>query len=143
MSALPLALTRAHATERWRDLGILLPLVVWLVYTRVYWILQASHVSAPLCPFYYFTGHPCPFCGGTRAFAYMWEGDISDAVRLYPLGPAFFVGALVGAAGLASGIVSGRTWSVRLSGAQWRVLAVGVVSAIAISWALKLFVLGN
>jgi hypothetical protein len=32
---------------------------------------------------------------------------------------------------------------VQLSGAQWRVLAVGAVSAIAISWALKLFVLGN
>ena len=97
----------------------------------------------PPCPFFYLTGHPCPFCGGTRSFAYMWEGDISDAVRLFPLGPAFFVGALVGAGGLASGIVTGRTWSVRLSGAQWRVLAVGAVSAIAISWVLKLFVLGN
>jgi len=73
----------------------------------------------------------------------MWEGDIADSVRLFPLGPAFFVGALLGVGGLASGIVSGRTWSVRLSGAQWRVLTVGVVSAIAMSWALKLFVLGN
>jgi hypothetical protein len=73
----------------------------------------------------------------------MWEGDIADSVRLFPLGPAFFVGALVGVGGLASGLLSGRTWSVQLSGAQWRVLAVGAVSAIAISWALKLFVLGN
>src|SRR3989454_5451902 len=134
MSPLPMALTRAHATERWRDLGILLPLVVWLVYTRVYWILQASHISAPLCPFYYLTGHPCPFCGGTRSFAYMWEGDISDAVRLFPLGPAFFVGALVGAGGLASGIVSGRTWSVRLSGAQWRGVGGAGGGGVAISW---------
>src|SRR2546422_11754396 len=143
MSALPLALTRAHATERWRDLGILLPLVVWLVYTRVYWILQASHISAPLCPFYYFTGHPCPFCGGTRAFAYMWEGDISDAVRLYPLGPALFAGALLGAGGLAAGLVTGRTWSPRLTSREWTLLTIGGGSALVISWALKGFVLGN
>jgi hypothetical protein len=53
------------------------------------------------------------------------------------------VGTLMAIGGLASGIVSGRTWSVRLTGAQWRVLAVGAASAIAISWMLKLFVLGN
>src|SRR3989454_11657316 len=143
MSALPLALTRAHATERWRDLGILLPLVVWLVYTRVYWILQASHISAPLCPFYYFTGHPCPFCGGTRSFAYMWSGDLADAVRLYPLGPAFFAGTLVGVGGLIAGAATGRTWTSRLSMMQWRAVAAGVGAAILFSWALKVFVLGN
>src|SRR3989442_1169519 len=143
MSALPLALTRAHATERWRDLGILLPLVVWLVYTRVYWILQASHISAPLCPFYYFTGHPCPFCGGTRSFAYMWEGDISNAVRLYPLGPALFMGTILGTGGLAVGLVTGRTWSQRLTSRHWQLLITFGVSALLISWALKVFVLGN
>ncbi len=142
-SVIPVALNRAVRTDRLRDVAIAGALVLWLAYTRLYFILQAAHLGAPTCPFYYFTGHPCPFCGGTRSFAYMWEGDIADSVRLFPLGPAFFVGALVGAGGLASGIVSGRTWSVRLSGPQWRVLAVGAVSAIAISWALKLFVLGN
>ena len=126
-----------------RDLGLLAGLVAWLVYTRVYWALHVSHIALPPCPFYYLTGHPCPFCGGTRSFAYMWQGDLANAVRLYPLGPVFFVGSLVGTAGLASGVITGRTWTFNLSSLQWRLLAVGAVSAIAMSWALKVFVLGN
>src|SRR5260370_42247267 len=65
-------------------------------------------------------GHPCPFCGGTRSFAYMWEGDIADAVRLYPLGPALFAGTVLGIGGLAGGLVTRRTWSPRLTSRQWR-----------------------
>ena len=106
---MPIAITRAVPADRTRDIGLLFGLLAWLVYTRFFFTLRAGHLVLPPCPFYYLTGHPCPFCGGTRSFAYMWEGDISDAVRLFPLGPAFFVGALLGAGGLASGIVSGRT----------------------------------
>jgi uncharacterized protein DUF2752 len=141
--ALPISITRAVPTDRWRDLAVLGGLVLWLAYTRIYWTLQATHLTFPPCPFYYLTGHPCPFCGGTRSFAYMWRGDLSDAVRLYPLGPALFAGTLAGVAALAVGIVSGRTWEPRLTSSQWRVLGVGVVSAVLMSWALKFFVLGN
>jgi Protein of unknown function (DUF2752) len=143
MMALPISLTRAAAADRLRDLALLGGLLLWLVYTRMFFLLQAAHLSAPPCPFYYLTGHPCPFCGGTRSFAYMWQGDLSNAVRLFPLGPLFFTGTIVGAAGLAAGAVSGRTWTPRLTGMQWRLLAIGVTSAVAISWALKVFILGN
>jgi len=143
MTALPISLTRAVAADRIRDLALLAALLVWLVYTRMFFVLQAAHLSAPPCPFYYLTGHPCPFCGGTRSFAYMWQGDMTNAVRLFPLGPLFFIGTFVGVAGLAAGAVSGRTWTPRLTGMQWRLMAIGVTSAIAISWALKVFVLGN
>ncbi|HUZ85921.1 MAG TPA: DUF2752 domain-containing protein [Candidatus Baltobacterales bacterium] len=143
MSAIPIALSRAAPGDRLRDLGLFSILVLWLAYTRIFWALQAAHVAMPPCPFYYLTGHPCPFCGGTRSFAYMWRGDVVDAVRLYPLGPALFAGTFVGAAGLAAGAVTGRTWTPRFSTAQWRVLGVGVLSAVLMSWALKVFVLGN
>ena len=102
----PIALYRAVPGDRLRDLGMLAGLTAWLVYTRFYWTLHATHVALPPCPFYYLTGHPCPFCGGTRSFAYMWQGDLTDAVRLYPLGPLFFVGSLIGAGGLASGVIT-------------------------------------
>jgi hypothetical protein len=143
MTALPLALTRAVRADRMRDIALLAGLVLWLAYTRVFFGLQAAHLTAPPCPFFYLTGHPCPFCGGTRSFAYMWQGDLADSVRLFPLGPAFFAGTFVGVAGLAAGAVSGRTWTPRLTRMQWRVLAISVGSAVVMSWALKVFVLGN
>jgi hypothetical protein len=143
MSVVPISLTKAVTSERWRDLGIFAALVGWLAYTRVFWVLQAAHLSAPPCPFYYLTGHPCPFCGGTRSFAYMWRADLADAVRLYPLGPLLFVGTLLSAGGLAGGVITGRTWTPRLSRRQWRLLTVFAVSLLLLSWALKVFVLGN
>ena len=143
MTALPISLNRAVPADRLRDLGLLAGLLLWLVYTRMYFLLQAAHLSAPPCPFFYLTGHPCPFCGGTRSFAYMWQGDFSNAVRLFPLGPLFFTGTFAGAIALALGAVTGRTWTPRLTGTQWRLLAIGAASAIGISWALKVFVLGN
>lgn len=143
MTALPISLNRAVPADRVRDIGLLAGLLLWLVYTRMYFLLQAAHLSAPPCPFFYLTGHPCPFCGGTRSFAYMWQGDFSNAVRLFPLGPLFFAGTFAGAAALAAGAVTGRTWAPRLSRTQWRLLAIGAGSAIALSWALKVFILGN
>jgi hypothetical protein len=73
----------------------------------------------------------------------MWQGDIADAVRLYPLGPALFAGTLFGVGGLAAGLVTGRTWTPQLTSLQWRLLTFGGVSLLLMSWALKVFVLGN
>ena len=139
----PMALSKAVPAQRLRDLGLFAALGLWLVYTRLYWAMHAAHLSMPPCPFYYLTGHPCPFCGGTRSFAYMWEGDIADAVRLYPLGPALFAGTVLGMGGLGAGLVTGRTWSPRLTSRQWRLLTIFATSSVLISWALKVFVLGN
>lgn len=140
MSALPI---RLLATDRMRELGIAALLVLWLVYTRVYWVLHAAHLGAPTCPFYFLTGHPCPFCGGTRSFAYMWDGDIANSVRLYPLGPALFAGTFVAIGGLVTGAISGRTIRPRLTRDQWGGVMVGTVVTVLISWSLKVFVLGN
>jgi hypothetical protein len=55
----------------------------------------------------------------------------------------FFAGSLAAVAALATGIVSGRTWSPNLTRLQWRLLIIGAVSSVTLSWALKVFVLGN
>lgn len=143
MRAVPLTLVRAVPEDRMRELAVLAGLAGWLVYTRVYFVLQAAHLAMPPCPFYYVTGHPCPFCGGTRSFAYMWRGDLADAVRLYPLGPAMFAGTLVGVLGLAGSVSTGRRWLPRLSRLQWQLLGVFLISLLLLNWALKVFVLGN
>jgi len=141
--AIPLTLERAVPQQRMRDVAIMGGLLLWLAYTRVYWVLQSMHLGAPTCLFYYLTGHPCPFCGGTRSFAYMWEGDLTDSVRLYPLGPALFLGTILGVGGLGAGAITGHTWMPRLSTYQWKLLGVGAASAVLLSWILKVFVLGN
>lgn len=137
------AVVRAGAEARLRNALLLGGLVLWLLYTRVFWPLKAMHTTLPACPFLTITGHPCPFCGGTRSFAYMWQGDLSDSVRLFPLGPLFFAGTVAGATGLAVASISGRTWTPRLTSRQWTLLGIFIGSAIAISWALKVFILGN
>src|SRR4030081_2122798 len=108
MMASPLSFSRAAGAERMRDLALIGGLLVWLVYTRPYLLLEAAPLTAPPCPFFYVTGHPCPFCGGTRSFAYMWQGDLANSVRLYPLGPALFAGSSVGAPRRAAAARSGR-----------------------------------
>ncbi|GAC1504414.1 MAG: hypothetical protein NVS1B3_01140 [Candidatus Dormibacteraceae bacterium] len=143
MIAAPFSFTKGVPADRLRYFSLFAGLMLWLAYTRIYFLLQAAHLSAPPCPFYYLTGHPCPFCGGTRSFAYMWQGDLANSVRLYPLGPAFFAGTVVAVAGLAIGAVTGRTWTPRFTRTQWRALAIGAASAVLMSWALKVFILGN
>jgi hypothetical protein len=54
-----------------------------------------------------------------------------------------FAGTVLGIGGLIAGAATGRTWTPRLSRTQWRLLAFGAGSAILLSWALKVFVLGN
>src|ERR1700716_3726406 len=141
--AFPISIAKALPDQRLRDFGILGGLALWLVYPRVFWALNAAHVTIPPCPFYYLTGHPCPFCGGTRSFAFMWQGDIANSVRLYPLCSALFAGTVAGVGALAAGLATGRTWAPRLTRAQWILLGIAAASLVTVSWALKVFVLGN
>jgi len=99
------------------------------------------HLTLPACPFYTLTGHPCPFCGGTRSYAAMWRGDVVAAVRYYPLGPALFVLTFAAAGYLVWAGATGRR--LLISPALWRILVAGGLVALAASWSLKLFWLGN
>ena len=38
-----------------------------------------------MCPFKLLTGVPCPGCGMTRAYLYLFEGDIQGAFYFHPL----------------------------------------------------------
>jgi len=73
----------------------------------------------------------------------MWQGDLADSVRLYPLGPALFLGTVLGAGGLVGGAITGRTFAPRLTPLQWRLVWIGWISSVLLSCALKVFVLGN
>ena len=66
---------------------------------------------------------------------------VLDQIRA--AGPVLFAGTIVTVGGLVAGAVTGRTWTPRLSAAQWRGVGAGALVALLISWALKWFVLGN
>jgi len=137
----PISISRSLPDERLRDFGLFGGLVLWLVYTRVYWAMHAAHLALPPCPFYYLTGHPCPFCGGTRSFAYMWHGDVAHAVQLYPFGPLLFVATLAAVPVLVWSLFTRR--DLRIPSRLVKIGLVGAGIALAISWALKLTVLPN
>ena len=137
------AVVRAGAEARLRNALLLAGLVLWMLYTRVYWSLHAMHLGLPQCPFLAITGHPCPFCGGTRSFAYLWNGRVSNAVALYPLGPALFAGTVVAIPLLAAAVLADRDVTVRLPDRLRRALRGCAGGALVVSWALKLTLLPN
>jgi len=130
---------RAETRHRSEQAGLFALLSLWLVYTRFFQPLQAAHVTLPACPFYAITGHPCPFCGGTRSYAAMWRGDLGAAFRYHPLGPLFFAATFVVAGYAAWAVATGRRTSITVPAILWVVAA----AALAVSWSLKLFWLGN
>ena len=82
------------------------------------------------------------FIGGRFAEPAGYSNGVA-ALFIGGLWPALFLGSLFGTVGLASGALTGRTWSLSLSSLQWKLVTIGGVSAIAVSWLLKWFVLGN
>lgn len=130
---------QSQAGPRGEAAGLFGLLGLWLVYTRFFQVLQGAHLTLPPCPFYALTGHPCPFCGGSRSYAAMWRGDVVSAFRYHPLGPLLFVATFAALAVAGWAVVSGRRLHVHVPRAVWA--SVGL--ALAVSWALKLFWLGN
>lgn len=143
MVAARLAVVQAGPDARLRNLLLLAGLIVWMVYTRFFWPLYSVHATLPTCPFLLVTGHPCPFCGGTRSFAYLWNGDVRHAVALYPLGPLLFGATLAAIPTLALAVVAGRDLAVSVPRPWQRPLWVAGGGVLAASWALKLTILPN
>jgi len=140
---LSVAAARPDAESRTRDAFIGLGTTAWLGYTYIYPSLAIAHTTLPTCPFLLLTGHPCPFCGGTRSFSAMWRGDLVHAARLYPLGPLLFMLAFPVAAYGLWALFTGRSISVALKPTVQKVITIGGVLVLATSWSLKLLWLGN
>ena len=130
--------------ELWaRDSLLGLGTSAWLGYTYLYPKLAIAHTALPTCPFLLLTGHPCPFCGGTRSFSAMWRGDLLHAARLYPLGPLLFLLAFpLALYGLAA-MLSRRSIHLRVAPWMERAAFSAGLAALIASWTLKLVWLGN
>lgn len=138
-----IAVARPDPEARVRDAFLGLGSTAWLAYTFLYPSLRTFRTVLPTCPFLLVTGHPCPFCGGTRSFSAMWRGDLLHALRLYPLGPLLFVLTFPVAAYGLWALVTRRSLAVGIPHRVQKLFTVLGVAAIACSWSLKLFLLGN
>ena len=134
-------LVRSEPSERVIAGGLLVLAVSWLTYTRFYFFLQPRHLTFD-GPFMYLTGKPDPGCGLTRTFAWMWRGDLTHALLVYPLGPLIFVGTFAFVVYLLAVIVGGRSLRFRLSPAVQRGIIFGALIALGLNWASKWFWLG-
>ena len=141
--ALSVELRPADSWARRRSLALLAGLALWMAYTRFFWPLHSANATLPRCPFLLLTGHPCPLCGGTRSFAYVWNGDLGHAVALYPLGPLLFLLTVLGLAGVVVAQLMDR--DVRLGGDPRLLRALPLVALLplAANWVLKLTLLPN
>lgn len=138
MGAWNISLERADQGDRTRYAVVLVGLLGWLLYTRVFWTLHTVHATLPPCPFRLLTGQPCPFCGGTRSFAQMWEGDVGGAARYHPLGPAFFLLTLGGVVAIAALLLRGRAVRWRPArGIEQRVYLVAALVLLS-AWLFRL-----
>ena len=142
-AALRVRVDRPDPETRARDLFFASFGAIFLAYS--YWFPQLStlHATLPACPFYSLTGHPCPFCGGTRSFAAMWRGDIAAAAHYYPFGPALFLLTFPVVVYGVWAVVVRRTLRFALHPRLEMGLLVGAFALLALSWALKLLWLGN
>src|SRR5437879_1638766 len=129
-------------TARWTHLGLLGTGSAWLLYTRLYFFLHPRGLTIAPSLFMYLTGRPDPFCGLTRTFAWMWRGDLSAAVSVYPLGPLVFVAMCVAMGVLAYSAIAGRSLQVVMSPRRRRALLTAALAALAVNWMLKLVWLG-
>jgi hypothetical protein len=84
---------RAHPLSYWpklfRDIPVARYALVFIA-TAITWVgarRTNGFTSGPiLCPFRRITGHQCPFCGTTRSFGALVQGDIPGSIAYNPGG---------------------------------------------------------
>jgi len=82
-----------------------------------------------LCGFLWLTGRPCPFCGITRALAFLLKGDLALALNLHPLSPLALTALLI--------VFLGGPLRVVWEQAGWRTLPKG---SLRFFWAGSLLI---
>lgn len=90
--------------------------------------------AVPACPFLAITGCPCPTCGGTRALAGLYEGNVAAAIRANPL--LTILALAIAASGLLAIVlaVTGTRFPAWSTGRRGRRLAWLAILLILLNW---------
>jgi hypothetical protein len=94
----------------------------------LFWFPPESYSFYPHCPIFEYTGLLCPGCGGTRAFAALLHGHISEALHWNGLAVVtIMVAAVCGGLTLVEEIRIPDRWNRRLM-----IGAVGVTAGFTV-----------
>ena len=134
VAPLPLRVTAA--------VGILLS-GVWYAYTLAFFFLQPRGLTFSGSVLSFVLRIPSPSSGITRTFAWMWRGNLGQAIHVYPLGPPLFVLALLLSLYVVLIVLTGRALRVTLPPGWGRAILIVAAVLLAANWAAKIFWLGT
>lgn len=97
-----------------------------------------TQLGFPPCTAMLLTGHPCPSCGMTTAFAWTVRGRVDQAFAAQPAGAALALGTFVTILAAFSTLVTGKTWRVNWVLLPPHRLAAAAVMILLAAWIYKL-----
>jgi len=120
----------------------LLPAVIAGFPLMLSFLVPLKYVPMIPCTFLQFAGYPCPFCGFTRSFWAISNGDWAFAVYNYPLAGALYVLIVLvfawNMAGLVLGKILIRGRALRLNPGRMKLLVVSAILILILNWAYRL-----
>jgi hypothetical protein len=97
-----------------------------------------TQLGLPPCHFQWVTGHPCPSCGMTTAFAWFVRGRFDRSWQSNPAGVLLAPMALALVPWLIAGAIRGRPLGTRSLDAPLIGLVVATVALSLLSWTIRL-----
>lgn len=105
-------------------------------FTPAHWSFHSA------CTFVALTGYPCLFCGGTRAFRAMAQGQWQQAFADSPFAAALFIFAAAVLVWNLAGLLSGRQLRfgsrLRFWSGRGKVVAIALVLLLLANWIYRI-----
>jgi hypothetical protein len=101
---------------------------------------QGTHeqLGLPPCTFHELTGHGCPGCGLTTAFAYMARGDVGAAFDANPIGVLLFAAVALAIPLAIYRVVRPKPIDDVLTSRWPMIVLVGLFTLMTLTWVVRL-----
>jgi hypothetical protein len=96
-----------------------------------------TQLGLPSCQFYQITGHPCPSCGMTTAFAWFVRGEYRRSAAANPGGCLLAAACAAMIPWLLAGAAAGRTPGFRTLEQPLIGVVVATVALGLVSWTIR------
>jgi hypothetical protein len=96
-----------------------------------------EQLGLPPCGMLLATGHPCPTCGVTTAFALAVHGRLAESLVTQPLGLVLFLGVLGGLVLNVAGVSVGRSWFGLVTVRRFYFVIIALTVIALVSWGYK------